>query len=306
MRRRDGGWRSSRSSARKRLSSGVPMRDACLSKSVAIRSSRRAMPRPVFADVVTIGRPLAQAALEPRAHVLDLDGRLVPLREHDERRALRLAGDVGHGQVLLDDAFGGVDEDERDVRPVRGLERAQLRVVLDALAVLALAPHAGRVHEHERAVVGLEHRVDRVARRSRNVRDDQPLLPEQGVEEARLADVRPAEHGHADRLVRHRLRPSRRAAARARRRAGLPCRGRGARRSRRARRSRASRTRALSSGRDGIVELVRDEQHGLARPAQDVGRARRRPASGRRGHRRGRARGRPPRSPPAPGRRRRA
>ena len=205
MRRRDGGWRSSRSSARKRLSSGVPMREACLSKSVAIRSSRRAMPRPRLRGGRDDRRPLPQAALEPRAHVLDLDRRLVPLREHDERRALRLARDVGDGQVLLDDALGGIDEDERDVRLVRRLERPQLRVVLDALPVLALPPHAGRVHEHERAVVRLEHGVDRVARRSRDVRDDEPLLPQQRVEQARLADVRPAQHRDADRLVRHRL-----------------------------------------------------------------------------------------------------
>ena len=95
-------------------------------------------------------RPLAQrrpgAAARPRSSS-SVD---VPLREHDERRAVRLAGHVRDGQVLLDDALARVDEDERDVGPLRGLERAQLGVVLDPLPLLALAPQAGGVDEHER------------------------------------------------------------------------------------------------------------------------------------------------------------
>ena len=53
-------------------------------------------------------------------------------------------------EILLDDSLGGVDEDERDVRPLRRLQRAQLRVVLDALALVALAPQTGCVDELER------------------------------------------------------------------------------------------------------------------------------------------------------------
>ena len=41
--------------------------------------------------------------------------RKVPLREDDERRALRLARDVGGGEVALDDPLARVDQDERDV-----------------------------------------------------------------------------------------------------------------------------------------------------------------------------------------------
>ena len=282
MRRRDGGWRSSRSSARNLLSSGVPIFASVL---VVERSDP---PEKALDSAAGLGRrredgrPLAQTALEPRAHVLDLDGGLVPLREHDERGALRLASHVGHGQILLDDAFGGIDEDEGDIRPVRGLECAQLRVVLDALPMLALPPHAGRVHEHERTLVGLEHRVDRVARRSRDVRDDEPLLTQQGVEQARLADIRPAQHRHADRLVRNRLAPP----------TGKPLEDRveqvasavaveGGDLDGLAEAERRELVRELRPCR--IVELVRDEQHGLARSAQDVrqlGVARRQPGAG--------------------------
>ena len=96
-------------------------------------------------------RALAQPRLEPRLHVLERDLVHVPLREHDERRAARLARDVRDGEILLDDALARVDQDERDVGALGGLERAQLRVVLDPLPLLALAPQARRVDEQERA-----------------------------------------------------------------------------------------------------------------------------------------------------------
>ncbi len=228
------------------------------------------MPRPVFADVVTTGGRWRSRLSSRCANVVDLHDRLVPLGEHGERRALRLARDVGHGQVLLDDALGGVDEHERDVRAVRGLERAQLRPVFDPLALPALPPHACRVHEHERAVVGLEHSVDRVARRARDVGDDQPLLAEYGIEEAGLADVRPSQHGHADRFVRHRRsltagqpfedrveQVSRAVAVEARDGHGL---------------AEAERRELVCElGPAGLVELVGHEQHRPACPPEDVG-----------------------------------
>src|SRR5437763_8448805 len=85
------------------------------------------------------GWTLTEATLELRPHSLDFHGRGVPLREHDERRALRLARDVRDREILLHDPLGGVDEDERDIGTFRGLERAQLRVIVDPLTMLALA-----------------------------------------------------------------------------------------------------------------------------------------------------------------------
>ena len=150
-------------------------------------------------------RPLAQAAPQPLAHVLEAHGRLVPLGQDDERRAVGLARDVGDGEILLDDSLRRVDEDERDVGPLRGFERAQLRVVLDALAMLALAAQPRGVDEHERSVTALEHGVDRVARRPGDLGDDHALAAEQCVYEARLADVRAAEDRDADRFRRELL-----------------------------------------------------------------------------------------------------
>src|SRR5205807_5611623 len=92
-------------------------------------------------------------------------------------------------------------QDERDVGARRRLERTELRVVLDALPLLALAAQARRVDELERALAATDDRVDRVARRSRHLRHDRPLLPHEAVVERRLADVRPTEDRHANRIV---------------------------------------------------------------------------------------------------------
>ena len=146
-------------------------------------------------------RPLAQTPAEEPAHVLDVDRRLVPLREHHQRRAVGVARDVGDGDVLFDDALLRVDEDERDVGPFGGLDRAQLGVVLDALPVSALAAEAGGVDEDERPVVAHEHRVDRVARRARDLAHDHALATDERVDEARLPDIRAAEDRDADRGV---------------------------------------------------------------------------------------------------------
>ena len=70
--------------------------------------------------------------------------------------------------------------DERDVGPLGGLERAQLRVVLDPLPLLALAAQARGVDEDEGVLAAHEHGVDRVARRAGDVGDDHPLLAERG------------------------------------------------------------------------------------------------------------------------------
>ena len=145
-------------------------------------------------------------------------------------------------------------------------------------------------------------RVDRVARRARHLADDRPLLPDEPVEERRLADVRAPEDRDADRLV---ARPARRRAARqpledlveqvADVRAVQP---RDRDRLAEAEPVQLERERLLR----GIVDLVREQQHRLLRPRGAARRAPRRPASRRRARRRRTARGRRRRSPPAPAR----
>ena len=81
-----------------------------------------------------------QTAAELAANLFDLHLADVPFREDDERRAVRLARGVGDVEVLIDDALRRIDQHEGDVGALGRFERAELGVVVDALAVAALAP----------------------------------------------------------------------------------------------------------------------------------------------------------------------
>ena len=64
-----------------------------------------------------------------------------------------------------------------------------------------LAPHARGVDEADRAVVGLDHRVDGVAGGAGQVVHDGALLADEPVEQRRLADVGAADDGDREHLV---------------------------------------------------------------------------------------------------------
>ena len=118
-----------------------------------------------------------------------------------------LASDVRHGEVLVDEALVGGDEHEGDVRTIGRVQRPQLRVVLDALALTALPAETGGVDQDERRLAAPQHGVDRVPGRPRDVGDDHPLLADDRVQQARLADVRPAEDRDPDRVFADARRP---------------------------------------------------------------------------------------------------
>ena len=76
--------------------------------------------------------------------------------------------------------------------------RPQLAVVLDALAVLALAADTGRIDQANAAVAALEAGVDGVAGRPRLVGDDHPRAAQDRVQQRGLADIGTAEDRDAD------------------------------------------------------------------------------------------------------------
>ena len=223
------------------------------------------------AEVDDDGRALARLDVQPLAHVLQLELRDVPLREHEDGRRVRAARHVGHVQILLGDALGGVDQDERDVGAASGLERAHLAPELHLLALRAVAPQAGRVDQAVDAVAALEADVDRVARRARDLGDDRALLVAERVQERRLADVRAAEDGDAD-LVRRALDVRRVQGAQARDDlVEQVARGDAVQRREGERLTDAQLVvleREIVAAR--VVELVRDQQHRHVRAAQAV------------------------------------
>src|SRR5262249_12801271 len=94
-----------------------------------------------------------------------------------------------------------VDEDERDIGALGRLEGPELGVVLDALALPALATKARRVDEHEGGVVAAEHGVDRVPGGAGYLGHDHAVAPDERVQERRLSHVRPSEDRNLDRFL---------------------------------------------------------------------------------------------------------
>ena len=281
--------------ARSATAAGAPR--AARRGSGSARASRRApcasrtASRPCRAGARSRGRSCAETAITGGRwrrrrsscglHVLEPMLDHVPLREDDERRALRLPRHVGDGQVPLDDPLARRRRARARRRPARP-PRARAAPSSTRSPAGACACGAGPAVSTSTNVasVALEHRVDRVARRARDLRDDHALLAEQRVQQRRLADVRAAEDGDADRVLADlgpRSAPSSRAARRPRR-AGRRCRARAAPRAGPGRRGRAGGTRAHRVLARRVVELVREQQHRLVRAAQDRRRSPRRRA----------------------------
>ena len=137
----------------------------------------------------------AELVLRPRACTLArcLGVEQLPLVQHEHDRGAGGVDALGEALVLVGHAFGRVDEEQRGIGAVDRLQRAHEAVVLGRLVDAALAAQAGGVDEAQRAVVGLDDGVDRVARRAGHVVHDRALLADEPVEQRRLADVGPAD-----------------------------------------------------------------------------------------------------------------
>ncbi len=129
----------------------------------------------------------------------------VPLVADDHDGGARGVDALREALVLVGHAFGRVDDEQRGVGAVDRLQRAHEAVVLRRLVDAALAPQARGVDEAQRPVVGLDHRVDRVARRARHVVHDRTVLADEPVEERRLPDVRPPDDRDVEDAVVDRL-----------------------------------------------------------------------------------------------------
>ncbi len=106
-------------------------------------------------------------------------------------------GFAGDRRLAIAGALGGVDDEHGDVRPrhrALGQDDAH-RLDLPADRHAAGPPHARRVDDPKRALVPLQHHVDRVARRARHLAHHHALFAQQAVDERRLPDVRPADDG---------------------------------------------------------------------------------------------------------------
>ena len=163
----------------------------------------------VFALIETTGAKSRNGDLAPDPLDVLVEGPVglvldeVPLVDRDDEAPALLddvARDVG---VLGGESLDGVDDEDRDVGAADRLQRTERREALRGRTAgdLAAAPDAGGVDEDDLAPAPLQRRVDRVAGRAGHLADDRPVLPEEGVEERRLADVRAADEGDRRGLV---------------------------------------------------------------------------------------------------------
>ncbi len=108
-----------------------------------------------------------------------------------------LEHEVDDPDVLLADRLAHVDHDDGDLGLLERGRRAQRCVEVGALLQVDAATDAGRVDEPPQLSAELDDLVDRVARRARELVDDDALLARGLVEQRRLADVRAPEDRHA-------------------------------------------------------------------------------------------------------------
>ena len=147
------------------------------------RVDARALARGDREDVVgdlELGR-----RLEHRDDVGVVDA--VDLVDRDDDRHLGSLERAGDEPVAGADALLGVEQEQRGV----GVAHLALDARLHALGQrVARALDARQVDEHELRVAAHGDAADRAARRLRLVGDDRDLLPDDRVDERRLADVR--------------------------------------------------------------------------------------------------------------------
>ena len=96
----------------------------------------------------------------------------VPFVDDDDEGASAFVGVAGDGGVELADAFGGVDDEQRDVGGFEMFARHDDRKFLGHEMRLAFAANAGGVDEAEAASVVLDDFVDGVAGGAGDGRDD--------------------------------------------------------------------------------------------------------------------------------------
>ena len=163
------------------------------------RRAASARPRPLSAEQVITGGRWRTRLRDPRLRVLQVEASSssleVPLVERDQRRAAGLHRQLGDPQVLGGDPLGGVADDDRDVGALGRALGAELGVVVDRPGDLASAGGARRCRPGRTSRPSTSSSVSIASRVvPAQLGDDHPLGAQEGVDQRRLADVRPPDH----------------------------------------------------------------------------------------------------------------
>ena len=125
-------------------------------------------------------------------------GQQVPFVDHEDD-ALAAGEDLPHQTlILLRRQFPSVHYEYGHVALIDRVHGPHRRIKFDVVFDPAFAAQTGRIDNAEAFALILEHGVDRIAGRSRDVADQRPLAARQRVKDARLPHVGAADERHAD------------------------------------------------------------------------------------------------------------
>ena len=137
-----------------------------------------------------------QPALQVAAHRLALVGRqVVPFVDADRQGPAPLQHEPDQGDVLLGDTRPRIQQHEHGVCLLEGLQGLHDAEALDHLVHARLAANAGSVHQQVVPAVMAELHLDTVAGGPGLVGREQPVFTEVTVDQGRLANIGPADHG---------------------------------------------------------------------------------------------------------------
>ena len=120
----------------------------------------------------------------------------IPLVHNDHGRLALLVHVPDDLNVLFGDSFAAVYHKHANVRAAHRVERAQNRIIFHVVFHRTLAANPRRVDYRILLPVPFEQRVDRVARRARNIGYDASLRTQQLVHKRRFSRVRLSHHGN--------------------------------------------------------------------------------------------------------------
>ena len=129
--------------------------------------------------------------------------REIPFVSNDDEPFAFLDSQAREAPVLRGNADHRIKDEQRDITAGDGFKRTQRSVVFDRAVRLGFLAHARCVDQPNRAVVPVEQRVDRVARRSGNLGYDGALFAEEGIEQRTLADIGTADDRKREFIAEH-------------------------------------------------------------------------------------------------------
>src|SRR5438552_9873147 len=125
----------------------------------------------------------------------------VPFVDRHHHRPPALQDEPGDVRVLVRDLALSIQNEDRNVGPIDGLQGLYDGELLDAFEYLPAASQSGRVDEDIAAALHLELHVDRIARGARLLERHDAFLTDQSVDERGFSGVGAAYDGNPDRAV---------------------------------------------------------------------------------------------------------